>query len=166
MARGNPPKSTNWSTQNGTRQHTQIIPLKSPIASSQKKTLCFVHLLGGPYMEIPFLTVTGIRQDSTYTVPPPIVHAETPRSSPSHRIVLGLRCGVQVGPHMSKAISGYSTCRHFKSCKKTSQHLDVNSRNSRTEAIQKKKGTETNQKRSLLCYLTQGSLLDPTRGRW
>ena len=31
-----------------------------------KITICFVPLLGGPYVEILFLTVTGIRIDSIY----------------------------------------------------------------------------------------------------
>ena len=87
MARGNPPKSTNWSTQSGTRQptkstrnscreskkvgqvknrYTQIIPLKSPIASSQEKQFALCTFWGVPIWKSLFLTVTGIRIDSTY----------------------------------------------------------------------------------------------------
>ena len=99
MARGNPPKSTNWSTQNGTRQptkkhelaqngkrqptkstrnscreskkvghvknrYTQIIPLKSPIASSQEKQFALCTFWGVPIWKSFFWTVTGIRIDS------------------------------------------------------------------------------------------------------
>ena len=102
-----------------------------------------------------------------------VVHAsKTPMSSPSHRIVLGLRCGVQVGPHMSKAISGYSTCRQLMSKKLWMWTLELMAFKKKLYRDQPKTITSLLLKtftRWTPCptrVFQQESLLDPTRGGW